>query len=35
LFKRAIQGVSLWHFRVYMYYNPNWFPSPLFFSFLL
>jgi hypothetical protein len=23
LFKIAMQGVSLWHFHVYMYYNPN------------
>jgi hypothetical protein len=25
LFKIVIWGVSLWHFHVYMYYNPNWF----------
>jgi hypothetical protein len=25
LFKIATQEVSLWHFHVYMYYNPNWF----------
>jgi hypothetical protein len=24
LFKVGIQGVSLWHFHVYMYYNQNW-----------
>jgi hypothetical protein len=23
-FQRGIQGVSLWHFRVCMYYNLNW-----------
>jgi hypothetical protein len=28
-----MQGISLWHFCVYMYYNPNW-SMPLFFSFL-
>jgi hypothetical protein len=26
-----IQGVSLWHFHVYMYCNLNWF-IPLYFS---
>jgi hypothetical protein len=31
LFKVATQGVSLWHFHVYVYYNPNWF----IFSILL
>jgi hypothetical protein len=30
LFKRATQGVSLWHFHVYMYYNGNWFISSIF-----
>jgi hypothetical protein len=25
LLKIATQGVALWHFRVYMYHNPNWF----------
>jgi hypothetical protein len=30
LFQIATQGVSLWHFHVYMYYNPNWFISPIF-----
>jgi hypothetical protein len=30
LFKIAIQGVSLWHFCVYMYCNLNWFISSLF-----
>jgi hypothetical protein len=25
LFKVATQGVSLWHFHVYIYYNLNWF----------
>jgi hypothetical protein len=24
LFKIAIQGVLLWHFHVYLYYNTNW-----------
>jgi hypothetical protein len=33
LFKIAVQGVSLWHYHAYMYYNLNWF-IPLFFSFL-
>jgi hypothetical protein len=31
LFKIATQGVSLWHFHIYMYYNPNMF----IFIFLL
>jgi hypothetical protein len=31
LFKIAIQGVSLWHFHVYMYYNLNCSSPPLFF----
>jgi hypothetical protein len=30
LFKIATQGVSLWHFHVYIYYNPNWFISTIF-----
>jgi hypothetical protein len=30
LFKITIQGVSLWHFHVYMYYNLNWFISSIF-----
>jgi hypothetical protein len=30
--KILIQGVSLWHFHVYMYYNPTWF---IFSVFLL
>jgi hypothetical protein len=30
LFKIATQGASLWHFHVYMYYNPNWFISSVF-----
>jgi hypothetical protein len=33
LFKMAIQGVSLWHFHVYVCYNFNWFIS-IFFAFL-
>jgi hypothetical protein len=34
LFNIATQGVSLWNFHIYMYYNPNWFiSSPLFFLF--
>jgi hypothetical protein len=28
-FKIVIQEISLWHFRVYMYYNPNWLSPPL------
>jgi hypothetical protein len=30
LFKIPIQGVSLWYFHVYMYYNLNWFIPPIF-----
>jgi hypothetical protein len=30
LFKKATQGVFLWHLHVYMYYNPNWFVSSIF-----
>jgi hypothetical protein len=30
LFKIAIQGVSLWHFYIYMYCNLNWFISSIF-----
>jgi hypothetical protein len=30
LFKIATQRVSMWHFHVYMYYNPNWFISSIF-----
>jgi hypothetical protein len=29
LFKIATQGVSLWHFHVYMNYNPNWLNSSI------
>jgi hypothetical protein len=32
LFKITIQGVSLWHFYVYMYYNLNWFVPSIFLS---
>jgi hypothetical protein len=35
LFKIATQGVSLWHFHVYMYYNQNWFISSTFLSTLV
>jgi hypothetical protein len=35
LFKIAIQGVSLWHFYEYMYYNPNWFIFSIFSPFYL
>jgi hypothetical protein len=36
LFKIATWGVSVWHFHVYRYYNPNWFISSiLLFSALL
>jgi hypothetical protein len=28
--KIATQGVSLWQFHVYMYYNPSWFISCIF-----
>jgi hypothetical protein len=30
LFRIAIQGVSLWHFHVYMYCIPDWFISSIF-----
>jgi hypothetical protein len=30
LYKIAIQGVSLWHFHVYMYCNLNWFTPSIF-----
>jgi hypothetical protein len=30
LFKIAVQGFSLWHFHVYMYYDLNWFISFIF-----
>jgi hypothetical protein len=33
LFKITIQGVSLWHFHVCMYYNPNWFIPSIFLPF--
>jgi hypothetical protein len=35
LLKIAIQGVSLWHFHVYLYYSPNWFISYIFLHFTL
>jgi hypothetical protein len=25
LYKIAVQGVSLWHIHIYMYYSLNWF----------
>jgi hypothetical protein len=34
LFKIAIQGVDLWHFHVFMYYNSNWFISYVFLLLL-
>jgi hypothetical protein len=30
LFKTTIRGVSLWHFHVCMYCNPNWLTSFIF-----
>jgi hypothetical protein len=30
LFMIATHGVSLWHFHICMYYNPNWFISTIF-----
>jgi hypothetical protein len=30
LFKIAVQGASLWHFHVYVYYNLNWFMPSIF-----
>jgi hypothetical protein len=30
LFNIATQGVSLWHFHIYMYYNLNWFIPSIF-----
>jgi hypothetical protein len=36
LFKIAMQEVSMWHFHVYMYYNPNCFiPSVFLLSTLI
>jgi hypothetical protein len=35
LFKIATQGVSLWHFHVYMYYKPNLVHTLYFASFYL
>jgi hypothetical protein len=35
LFKIAMQGVSLWHFHVYMYCDPVWFISSIFLLTLL
>jgi hypothetical protein len=35
LVKIATQGVYLWHFHVYMYYNLNWFHFPYFSPFYL
>jgi hypothetical protein len=35
LFKIAIQGVSLWHFHVCMYYNLNWLSPSIFLLFIL
>jgi hypothetical protein len=35
LFKIAIQGVSLWHFLVYVYCNMNWFISSIFLLSIL
>jgi hypothetical protein len=33
LLKITPPGVSLWHFHVYMYYNPNGFIPLVFFFF--
>jgi hypothetical protein len=35
LYMIAIQGVSLWHFHIYMYYSPNWFITSIFLPFTL
>jgi hypothetical protein len=35
LFKTPTQGVSLWHFHVYMYYSLIWLISSIFSSFYL
>jgi hypothetical protein len=35
LFKIAAQGVSLWHFHVYMFFTLGWFISSIFSSFYL
>jgi hypothetical protein len=35
LHKIALQGISLWHFHVYMYYNLNWFIPSIFLLFTL
>jgi hypothetical protein len=34
LFKRAIQGISLWHFHIYVY-NHNWFIPSVFSPFYI
>jgi hypothetical protein len=35
LFKIATQGVSWWHFHLYMYYKPNWITSLFLLSTLV
>jgi hypothetical protein len=35
LVNKATQGVSLWHFHVYMYYSPIWFISSVFLISIL
>jgi hypothetical protein len=38
LFKITIPGVFLWHFHIYMHYNPNWLIfcfSPFYLSLLM
>jgi hypothetical protein len=35
LFNMATQGLSLWNFRVYVYYNQNWFISIFLLSTLV
>jgi hypothetical protein len=35
LLKIGTQGVSLWHFHVYMYYNMIWFISSIFLPTLV
>jgi hypothetical protein len=35
LFKITLQGVSLWHFHLYMHHNPNWFVPSIFLLSIL
>jgi hypothetical protein len=35
MFNIDIEVISMWHFHVYIYYNPNWFISVFLFSNLV